>query len=184
MVDGNSHRDNVKDALKGWMNPKQTEDEDLVNAESATVADIVFEALGITEDEQDKVGGYFILHAAKRYEGEELVPDVHGEFNDTVLTSQVKTSDYKEMYPDEVNAYTKRTKELADGAKYAASEFKARAVGNSTPNGWYVRLATPICRYGQLYDKDMTLEEAKTNFVNTYYTMYLDDYERSTGQVD
>jgi hypothetical protein len=40
-------------------------------------------------------------------------------------------------------------------------------------------LETPICKYGQAYDKDIVLEEAKTNFVNGYYNMYLADYERS-----
>lgn len=185
MVDGNSHRDNVKDVVKPILDAYMMNNDDIYET-SCSIADAVFDALGITEDEQDNIGGYFMLRAGKRCVGQTIPYDESGEFNETVLTSQAKESDYRESSPDEINAYTKRTKELKDGAKYTSSEFKAYSVGKKREDsgGWYVTLQTPICKYGQAYDGDVTLEEAKTNFVNAYYNMYLDDYERSTGEVD
>ena len=40
----NSHRDNVKDVVSEWLDPMKTEDDDLRNAESATLADLIFNA--------------------------------------------------------------------------------------------------------------------------------------------
>ena len=198
MTNENTHRDFVKDAIRPILDEYAMKDvpsgaESVLDETTAEIADAVFEALGITDVEQDTVDGHFRLHDGGKCHGRDeqgnLIPvpyDESGEFNSTVLTSGAKKSDYREMYPDEVNAYTKRSLELGNGAKYTSSDFKAFSVGKrvTETGGWYVTLQTPICKYGQAYDKDVTLDEAKTNFVNKYYMIYIDDYERSTGQVD
>ena len=60
----NSHRDNVKDAINKAILELGTgqcqEEADVL------LTDAVFEALGITEDEQDMVNGYFMHHAGRR----------------------------------------------------------------------------------------------------------------------
>ncbi len=60
----NSHRDNVKDEIRERLENYMLSD---VNEfeEAANIADAVFDALGITDDEQDGEGGYFMLYAAK-----------------------------------------------------------------------------------------------------------------------
>ncbi len=179
----NSHRDSVKDAIFNVL--------DAINIPEAKadelkydIADGVFDALGITEDEQDAVGGYFMLHAEKSErqfvppKPTELkpMPEFSGEFGST-----------KNL----VNEYTRRTKELDDGAKYNRLEFKSYAVGREVlvdlkRNGdvleetkeWYITLQTPICKYGQGYS-GVSLEEAKESFAKFYYPMYCEDYERS-----
>jgi hypothetical protein len=150
-------------------------------AEASTdIADAVFDALRITNEEQTKTGGYFMLHAGKKKSGANMVEDT-GEFSSTVLTSRPRTITWEDQLADD---YVQRSAELKAGAKYTASEFKAFASGSiikdsDSGKGWYITLQTPICKYGQAYDKDIVLEEAKTNFVNGYYNMYLADYERS-----
>jgi hypothetical protein len=61
----NSHRDNVKKAVIEVI--RKTHD-------SGDVVDAVFDALGITEDEQHATGGYFMHHAGKRSTEYMLIP--------------------------------------------------------------------------------------------------------------
>ncbi len=161
MINENSHRDNVKDAIFEHLEKLvKTGDvtTSIVDEAKYAIADAVFNALGITEDEQDRCGGYWMLHASKGDKPAPLPRD-----ND-----------------DKSNRYTIRTKELASGSKYTSEEFKAYATGRRiTGNYWYISLQTPICKYGQSYDKDMVLDEAKMNFTKSHYPMYLDNYERS-----
>ena len=65
----NSHRDNVKDALAGKLGELGIELDDL----PAEIADAVFDALGITETEQDEVDGYFMHHVPKKTEDKSYV---------------------------------------------------------------------------------------------------------------
>lgn len=65
----NSHRDNVKDAVFDILDASNIS-ETKADVLKYEVADAVFLALGITEDEQDTVGGYFMLHAGDRCVGE------------------------------------------------------------------------------------------------------------------
>ncbi len=167
-MDENSHRDNIKDAMRHCLEVIGIENE--LDEDVYVFADAVFEALGITEDEQDNIGGYFMLHAGKREK--KFVPPKPRDDDGCLI----------EEFEDEAeNEYTKRTEELNSGAKYTSSEFKGYSVGNKSGfNGnWYIHLHTPICRYGQGYCKDLTMEEAKSRFVEFYYPIYLDDYERS-----
>lgn len=75
----NSHRDNVKDALAGKLGELGIELDDL----PAEIADAVFDALGITETEQDAEGGYWMHIAGKRSKDYILIP----------LTDEIKNSD-------------------------------------------------------------------------------------------
>ncbi len=169
----NSHRDNVKDAVRGCLEVQGMDiSESQLDELKYLLADAVFDALGITEDEQDKCGGYFMLHAEK---GErQFVAPLPRDEDGCVI----QDDDGEEVVEDQ----TKRAKELMDGAKYTSAEFKAFAKANppSAENGeWYVYLQTPICKYGQGYSSTISLELIKTRFVNFYYPMYLEDYERS-----
>ncbi len=170
----NSHRDNIKDALRGCLEVQGLDiSESQLDEVKYELADAVFDALGITEDEQDKCGGYFMLHAEK---GERQFVEPK-----QVLDSE---EDYDREYniAREAGLPDNRAKELEDGAKYTAAEFKAYAKTNppSAESGeWYVYLQTPICKYGQNYSSTISLELIKTRFVNFYYPMYLADYERS-----
>jgi hypothetical protein len=56
----NSHRDNVKAVIDNVF--RRTCSIEKIDGE---IADAVFDALGITSDEQDKEGGYWMLHAKK-----------------------------------------------------------------------------------------------------------------------
>ncbi len=176
----NSHRDNVKDAIFDKLGIYVSQGD--ADALKYDIADAVFEALGITEDEQDGKGGYFMLHAEcgekpfvppkPRDDDGCVIPEDKGY--DAAIESQTG----EEGIPE--NEWTKRTKELAEGAWYTSEDFKAYAVGKQLTGGnWYVSLQTPICKYGQNYCKDLTLDEAKEKFVLFYYPMYLNDYERS-----
>ena len=153
----NSHRDNVKDAIKEcFTSRKQSSGE--ISEIVYDIADAVFDALGITEDEQDAEGGYFMLHAKKGKRPFIALGDGAGD--DTL---------------------TKRHKELLAGAKYTKGEFKGHCISDETSDGWYVYLQTPICRYGQRYHENIEQDAARHNFANYYYPIYCDDYERSQG---
>ncbi len=176
----NSHRDNVKDAIYDilWKRD-EFQEEDVLHELKANIADVVFDALGITEDEQDSEGGYFMLHAVK---GEKIFTPPRQEEDkgyDDAIESQ--TGEEGAHVESMENEWTKRTKELADGAKYTSDDFMAYAIGrkNSEGGDWYITLQTPICKYGQGYCKTLTLADAKQKFANFYYPIYLDDYERS-----
>jgi hypothetical protein len=157
----NSHIDNVKDAIREALGVSMRGHIALLNDVDAVVcniADGVFDAQGITEDEQGMTGGYFMLHAGKRCE--ELI-----------------TRRYSQNI-------AQRRQDLAVGAKYTSAEFKAFAVAerladSDSGQGWYISLTTPVCTYAQAYDGNMPRNVARTNFVNAYYPMYLADYERS-----
>ncbi len=178
----NSHRDNVKDALRGCLEVQGMDiSESQLDELKYLLADAVFDALGITEDEQDKCGGYFMLHAEKG-ERQFIAPlprDEDGcviQDDDSEYDAAIDKQTGEEGLPDN------RAKELADGAKYTAAEFKAYAKANppsGEKNDWYIYLQTPICKYGQGYSSTISLELIKTKFVNFYYPMYLEDYERS-----
>lgn len=59
----NSWRSKVKAAIysEPWKRD-EFQDENVLNGLKVEVADAVFDALGIVEDEQDMAGGYFLLH--------------------------------------------------------------------------------------------------------------------------
>ncbi len=62
----NSHRDNVKDAIESVLIDYGVPHEDYKEGDlKYSLADAVFETMGITEDEQDGIGGYFMIHADK-----------------------------------------------------------------------------------------------------------------------
>ena len=70
----NSWRDNVKDALRRGIAEKVSSCQFNVgnlDENSAELADAVFDALGITEDEQDTCGGYFMQKGGVRPEAQE-----------------------------------------------------------------------------------------------------------------
>jgi hypothetical protein len=149
----NSHRENVKTRLKDWHRAGYTESglcEDTLNAEMSQIADEVFDALGITEDEQDVVGGYFMIHAGAREK-------------ETMATSTPAEN---------------RKVELDAGAKYTRGEFKGYCKSQITPNGWYVRLETPVCTYAQLYSNALNEDEVRSAFAKFYYPLYLSDFCR------
>jgi hypothetical protein len=175
----NSHRDNVKDAIAGLLNDWLKGSKD-INEFGADIADAVFDALGITEDEQDMAGGYWLLHAGVKPEPEvdlsNLVPDMMGEFNTLVKTS-VSRSKLDDYAPHHMS---NREIELSEGAKYTAGEFKGFCKAEySDKNTKRLRLKTPICTYSQNYASDVLEDDARTNFVTYYYPMYLEDYERA-----
>jgi hypothetical protein len=192
-ISNESHRNLIKFML---MDKHRTEyenmglDEDCLNAESAQLTDDIFEMLGITDDEQDMVGGYWMLHAGVKPtpKAEDLVPDFNGNFNTLVNTSyQHKTTD--DYVPDHNATFgaapAERAKQLEAGAKYTAGEFKGFCKSQENGEGfWCLRLETPICTYAQVYDGHITEEEARSNFVTCYYPMYLDDYERANAVED
>lgn len=60
-----SHRENVKKVVREWLDPEGEGDAELMMAESATLADLVFEVIGINKDEQDNIGGMFV-HVKER----------------------------------------------------------------------------------------------------------------------
>ncbi len=152
----NSHRDNVKDAIKEcFTKRKQASGE--ISEVVYEIADAVFDALGITSDEQDKVGGYWMLHAEK-VGGVSIAPCGCGD-----------------------NTLTDRHEELVKGAKYSKGEFKGHCVATRTSTGWYIHLNTSICRYGQFYAIEVQ-DEARLRFAEYYYPVYCTDYERSQGR--
>ena len=172
-----SHSDNVKDVLsrclQEWLENDRSID-DYVHE----LANAIFDALCITKAEQDKTGGYFMLHAGKKAD----VLYLDGDFTSTMLDSAQKSED-KETRPmttEEYCQHQSRMKHLNEGAKYTSAEFKAFAKYEKVEETgrWYISLQTPICKYGQDYHKTTDLEQAKTYFVNGYYPMYLEDYER------
>jgi len=198
-MDGNSHRDNVKDAIEEVLSKFMRHQAD-IDQLKYDIADAVFDALGITDDEQDMVGGYFIssLHmlrseAREKYLtcrkcGEDVINEnvLYGVCEGCIRDDLDAIQNQGAVAMPETSEFvtTERKKELLEGAKYTKGEFKGHCISDKTPNGWYIRLETPICRYGQLYDKDMVEDEARMNFASYYYTVYCDDYERSTGKVD
>jgi hypothetical protein len=60
-----SHRDNVKDVIAEYFD-KWLEGDTNIKEGVPDLTDAVFDALGITEDEQDLEDGYFLHHAGKR----------------------------------------------------------------------------------------------------------------------
>ncbi len=173
----NSHRDNVKDAIvEGLMDyhPK------LDNCETACdIADGVFDALGITEDEQDGCGGYFMLHANK---GEKpfVPPKTRDDDGCVIPERHVEAAEHE-----------KRLEELQAGtSRYTFEEFRQYAKDKQSypenHDDWYIFIITPVCRYGQSFTKLMSLKNAKKKFADFYYPMYLEDCERSDniGKVD
>lgn len=81
----NSHRDDVKDAvdevLRKRVMIRACLSDDEISELRCVFADAIFDALGITYEEQDSTGGYFMHHAGKRdYAEYILVP----------LTEQIK----------------------------------------------------------------------------------------------
>lgn len=209
----NSHRYNVEEAIAELLNGVATSfigiTEEQVPEATTELADTVFDALGITRDEQDKVGGYFKVFLGEKipelwgyicFKCKEIkhraevtrcvVPEDSGEFTSAMNTSRgysgVGYENLDAINPAEnaENEYTRRIKELADGAKYTKEEFKSYAVGRvtgGTPCNWYINLQTPIAGYSQMYSGTYTLKEAKSLFFGYYYPMYLADYERSTA---
>jgi hypothetical protein len=188
-----THRENLEDIIRPLLHEFAINDIDMVEA-SINITDAVFDALSVTGEEQSKTGGYFMLHAGSSarkhqgnlFEGVSVSYDESGKFSSTVLTSRPnaiaerKLVEWEDQLADD---FVQRSAELLSGAKYTSSEFKAFASAvkikdSENGTGWYVSLQTPICKYGQAYDKDIVLEEAKTNFVKGYYNMYLADYER------
>ncbi len=146
-MDENSHRDKVLQAVGKVLGnldiPERAGD-------TNDITDAVFDALGITVDEQDKIGGYWMLHAAKD-ERKFLAP--------------------KKPLPEELDSGAKFTfEEFKDQAAGRIREHSG---------GWYVTLKTPIYRYEQAYDKGVSLTEAIESFAVNYYPMYEADYERS-----
>lgn len=196
----NSHRDNVKDALAGILNEWLHNAKDL-NEFVPEIADAVFDALGITEDEQDLCSGYFLLHAGLRTTPEDakrlrkigncegLVPDEAGEFSTPLLTSgaQRECDNHNAIFGVTVG---ERKRQLGLGAKYTAGEFKGYCKtkwvedGMVINNGVRITLETPICTYSQFYSSSILEEDARTNFVTFYYPMYLEDYERANEVED
>jgi hypothetical protein len=184
-MDTKTHRENLEDIIRPMLHEFAINDLDMMET-SIEITDAVFNALNVDDEERNKVGGYFMLHAGRRKPAGD-VPETGG-FSSTVLTSRPDTMteklipiDWEDQLADN---FVQRSADLLSGAKYTAPEFKAFANAvkikdSENGKGWYVSLKTPICKYGQAYDKDIVLEEAKTNFVNGYYNMYLADYERS-----
>ncbi|MCK5219716.1 hypothetical protein KAR10_09340 [bacterium] len=173
----NSHRDVLKDMLKNRHRDDYSNsgcDEDVLNADMANEVDAIFECLGITEDEQDRCGGYFLLHASKNSDGVAMPPPAV----DKIITA------LRELEKSVgVEYITPRKEELKNGSKYQSWEFKAFAEGrqrfeDNKSAGWFVSLRTPICYYAQAFDCD-DLDVCKAKFTNAYYPMYLTDYERS-----
>jgi hypothetical protein len=185
-----TNRENIEDLISPMLHDFAINDKDMIET-SIEIADAVFEALGITEDEQEAEAGtgYFMLHAvndkARPYQGDLFsglseAYDESGEFNETVLTSAAKSPEYFAMTDEEFRQHKQRWQELQAGAKYTSAEFKAFAQSDLTNTGWHISLKTPICTYKGCGAKaGMGLEAIKTAFVNTYYPMYLQDYERS-----
>jgi hypothetical protein len=160
-------------------------DEDVLNAESAQLTDAIFEMLGITDDEQDMSGGYWLLHAGVKPtpKAEDLVPDFNGEFSGTVLTSGVKRKTDND-YATFGAAPRERAEQLEAGAKYTAGEFKGFCTAKWSEVGVILTLKTPVCTYAQFYSSEIQEDMARTNFVTHYYPMYLDDYERANAVED
>lgn len=64
----NNQRDSVKDAINEVLAKGIN-----LNEISPEIADAVFDALGITKDEQDSTGGYFMHHAGKKKYAEYII---------------------------------------------------------------------------------------------------------------
>ena len=73
MTKGNNHRDNVEAAMREYFE-QWLEGGKNIDAGVVDLADAVFDTLGITEDEQDSTGGYFMHHAGKKSKEYILIP--------------------------------------------------------------------------------------------------------------
>jgi hypothetical protein len=169
----NSYRDKVKDVIFNVLDASNIPERkaDVLKYE---IADAVFDALGITEDEQNKAGGYFMLYAENG--GKQFIETVAEEEDEV---------DGMEYEPEVVAEKRLRLQQLEEGAKYTLTEFKefSKAKNIKETGGLYITLQTPICKYGQAYDRGVMLLDAKLSFATNYYPMYLEDYERS-NEVD
>ncbi len=99
----NSHRDNIKDTIRNCLDSIGIDND--VDELVYVFADAVFEALGITEDEQDKAGGYWMLHAGIKAEkvcvsckqiitGDDIKSMFDGICNDCLIKGQVEDKGY------------------------------------------------------------------------------------------
>jgi hypothetical protein len=152
----------LNECLKQWLEGRSGIDEYVPD-----LADSIFDALGITEDEQDMVGGYFLLHAGKRAE-----PRRCGGCN-TQLNSAERVW--------EGRCCACHAKDLREGEKYSREDFlywaskAVKRVPQSTFR-WSLVLETPTSSYGDTY-KNMTWTMAVHDFVEKFYPIYEDDYE-------
>jgi hypothetical protein len=131
------------------------------------LTDVVFNALGITEDEQDMVGGYFLLHAGKREEPRRCTGC------NTQLNSADKVWDGR--------CVDCHTKDLREGMKYSREDFQywASKAIKRVPESkfrWHLLLETPTSSYGETYES-MTWVMAVHDFVKKFYPIYEDDHE-------
>lgn len=153
----------------------------------AFIAAGVFDALGITPEEQELSSGYFLLHAGLKdvradtpentkrpSETGSLVPDHVGEFNTLVNTSVTKNKFEDHVYHNT----TVREAQLLHGSKYTAGEFKGFSSSEWLRLGVQITLKTPICTYTKFYPQCVVEDDARSDFVASFYHQYLEDYDR------
>ncbi len=159
----NTHRENVEDVINNCLFNIGLDSEADDGELTTEIANDVLEVLGITTDEQNSTGGYFMLHADKG-EKQFVPPKPRAEAGEKAIAD----------------------KELIIGKKLSVESFRgsAIAVRSGETGGWYISLHAKFCKYGQAYDKDVCLSDALMNFCNYYYQLYLDDYERSESDYE
>jgi len=163
----NSHRDNVKDAIQAVIDNNILLEEHCIDEElKYKLTDAVFDALGITEQEQDS-SEKFAVRVGRH------CTDCHCSLNSNERDWEGRCADCHNL-------------ELANGIiKFSVEDFEwfasKGAQSQDDPDKWYISIQTPICKYGQRY-ANMTWKEAVDKFIEFYYPLYERDYE--TAQKD